>query len=227
MKLINGILRPGQILEVLENGKIKASSPGLFSSQDQNNLPPIIPFFELNGSHANSFSTPQVGDEVWILNMSDNPLQLYWFRKDDHITNNSKIFEEGGSENVEIICNRESGMSWATLYFSDGSGWVLRNDDSKLQIYPDGHIELGMNWPNRTINIDSKAIHLGNSEKEHPAAYGDEVADILIDLCGMMEMAGMLAKVNPYTTHLSAAFNKAKSIKDKIASIMSPHVKID
>jgi hypothetical protein len=118
-------------------------------------------------------------------------------------------------------------MAWATLYFSDGSGWVLRNDDSKLQIFPDGHIEMGMNWPNRTINIDSKAIHIGNSEKEHPAAYGDEVADILTDLCGILEMAGMLAKINPYTSHLSTAFNKASSVKDKISSVMSTHVKID
>jgi hypothetical protein len=227
MKLINGTLRPGQVLEVLENGKIKASAPGLFSSQDQNNLPPIMPFFELSSSHANSFSTPQVGDEVWVLNMSDNPLQLYWFRKDDHITNNSKIFEEGGSENVEIICNRESGMSWATLYFSDGSGWVLRNDDSKLQIYPDGHIELGMNWPNRTINIDSKAIHLGNSEKEHPACYGDETAEVLLKLCGVLEAVGMMAKVNPYTMHLSQPLSSVSKIKNDISGIISSHVKID
>lgn len=227
MKLINGTLRPGQVLEVLENGKIKASAPGLFSKEDQNNLPPIMPFFELVGDHANSFSTPRVNDEVWVLNMSDNPLQLYWFRKDDHITNNSDIFTEGGYENVEIICNRETGMSWATLYFSDGSGWVLRNDDSKLQIFPDGHIELGMNWPNRTINIDSQAIHLGNSAEEHPAAYGDEIASILIKICGLLEAVGMLASINPYTSHLSNTLKGASNIKENIPGIMSSHVKLD
>ena len=56
MKLINGIIRPGEILEVLENGKIKASAPGLFSEEDLENLPPIMPFWELIGSHANTFS---------------------------------------------------------------------------------------------------------------------------------------------------------------------------
>ena len=103
MKLINGILRPGNILEVLDNGKIKASAPGLFSAEDPLELlPPIMPFYELMGSHANSYSTPIVGEECWVLNMQDNPLQLYWFRKDDHIENNKGIFEEGGTENVEI-----------------------------------------------------------------------------------------------------------------------------
>ena len=103
-----------------------------------------------------------------LQHLTDNPLQLYWFRKDPHIDANKEIFEEGGIENVEIFCNRESGLGYATLYFSDGSGWILRNDDSRLQIFPDGHIELGMNWPHRTIKIDSNAISLGDGE--HPAA---------------------------------------------------------
>jgi hypothetical protein len=227
MKLINGVLRPGKVLEVLENGKIKASAPGLFSKQDQDNLPPIMPFFEIMNPHANSFSTPKVNDEVWVLNMTDNPLQLYWFRKDDHVTNNTDLFAESGTENVEIICNRATGMTWATLYFSDGSGWVLKNDDSKLQIHPDGHIEIGMNWPSRTINIDSNAIHLGGSENEHPACYGDEVAKILIKICGILEATGMMAKVNPYTTHLSTVLSGAKNVADDIPGIMSGHIKID
>jgi hypothetical protein len=170
---------------------------------------------------------PRVNDEVWILNMSDNPLQLYWFRKDDHVTNNSNIFAEGGSENVEIICNRETGMSWATLYFSDGSGWVLRNDDSKLQIFPDGHIELGTDWPHRTINIDSNAIHLGGSDDEHPAVYGDELSDILIEMCGVLESLSVYASNSPYTSHLCAALTDVKKIKDDISGIISSHVKLD
>ena len=67
MKLVNGILRPGEILEVLENGKIKASAPGLFTEEDKDLNPPIMPFWELMGGHANTFSTPIVGDEIWLL----------------------------------------------------------------------------------------------------------------------------------------------------------------
>lgn len=225
MKLVNGTLRPGIILEVLEHGKIKASAPGLFSTQDKDLVPPIMPFWELIGSHSNSFSMPIKGDEVWILNMTDNPLQLYWFRKDDHIDANKEIFKEGGTENVEIICNRESGVGYATLYFSDGSGWVLRNDDSRLQIFPDGHIELGMNWPHRNIKIDPKAISLGDGN--HPACYGDETASILLKICGLLQALGEVSKTNPYTACLSSLFGKAKSIQEDIPGIKSIHVKID
>lgn len=233
MKLINGILRPGEILEVLENGKIKASAPGLFSEEDLENLPPIMPFWELIGSHANTFSTPIKGDECWILNLTDNPLQLYWFRKDPHIEHNQDIFEEGGTENVEIICNRESGVGYATLYFSDGSGWILRNDESCLQIFPDGHIELGMSWPHRAIKIDSKAIHLGvkfgdeEAQGTHPACFGDLTADILNDLCSMIHAAGQLAKMSPYTAAIGNILVKAKDIQQQIPGISSTHVKLD
>lgn len=234
MKLINGILRPGEILEVLENGKIKASAPGLFSEEDLENLPPIMPFWELMGSHANTFSTPTKGDECWILNLTDNPLQLYWFRKDPHIEHNKDIFEEGGTENVEIICNRESGVGYAALYFSDGSGWVLRNDDSCLQIFPDGHIELGMSWPHRAIKIDSKAIHLGvkfgdeDAQGTHPACFGDVTAEILMKICGALNAAGQAGMTSPYTmTMAQKLVNVTKEIQDMIPCVTSTHVKLD
>ena len=45
MKLFKGTIRPGKVMEVLENGVIKASSPGLFSfTDDPEKLPPIMPW---------------------------------------------------------------------------------------------------------------------------------------------------------------------------------------
>lgn len=42
MRWMNGEMRPGVVLEVVDNkGRIKASVPGLFSKEDQNCLPPI------------------------------------------------------------------------------------------------------------------------------------------------------------------------------------------
>ena len=55
MRLVNGTIRPGTVLEVLENGLIKASAPGLFSYvDDPKMLPPIMPWFI--GNNSNSFS---------------------------------------------------------------------------------------------------------------------------------------------------------------------------
>ena len=225
MKLVNGILRPGEILEVLENGKIKASAPGLFFEGDKDKNPPIMPFWELIGSHANTFSTPRVGDEIWLLNLTDNPYQLYWFRKDDHVEENKDIFAEAGTANVEILCNREAGLSYASLFFADGTGWVLRNDESRLQIFPDGHIELGMNYPHRTITIEPAAIRFGNGE--HPACFGDTTADILLKICGLLQNAGKAARTTPHTMALAPIFDLAKVIQEDIPGIKSSHIKLD
>lgn len=227
MKLLDGILRPGVVLEVLGNGKIKATAPGLFTFEDKDNNPPIMPFWELIGGPCNSFSTPSIGDEVWILNVVNNPLQLYWFRKDQHIDNNKEIFEETGTSNVEILCNRESGMGYASIYFSDGTGWVIKNDDSRFQIFPDGHIEFGMNWPHRTININTDAIHLGSGDDEHPACYGDETANILLKICGMLRALQIAAQSTPYTMSLVPVLSMVESIQNDIPKIKSSHVKID
>lgn len=225
MKLLNGVLRPGLVLDILDNGQIKASAPGLFSEEDKDLNPPIRPFWELMGNFSNCFSPPKIKEEVWILNLTDNPLQLYWFRKDPTIENNQEIFEEVGSQNVEILCNKESGIGYASLFFSDGTGWILRNDDSRLQIYADGHIELGMDWPHRIIKIDSQAISLGDGE--HPACFGDETAKILLKICGLLQALGKASQTSPYTAALAPLFNQAKQIQEDIPGIKSSHVKLD
>jgi hypothetical protein len=234
MKLINAILRPGEILEVLENGKIKASAPGLFSDSDNPVLlPPIMPFWELMGSHPNIYSTPIVGDEIWVLNLTDNPLQLYWFRKDPHIDNNKDIFLEAGETPVEILCNIESGVGYASLFFSDGTGWVLKNDQSRLQIDANGDVIMTNGFPNRNMIINTNGVYLGvdldnldDTEKTHPVTYADELMEVLNQLCGVLELTAIAAGANPYTMALQMPLNKVANVKKLIPNIESPHVKI-
>lgn len=226
MKLSNATLRPGKITKVLENGKIHAKVPGLFLTDDGTNTPQINPFVEMIGGHANQFSTPVIGEEVWVLNTTDNPRELYWFRKDQHITNNQPLFDESGIENVEILCNRSGTNGWATLYFSDGSGWILRQDQSRLQIYPDGHIDLGMPDAHRTIIIDPEAIKLGGGT-EHFAGYGDVIIKRLEEICDLLVQAATAANTYPETMPLSPVFQKASQIKGTLQEIESPNVKLD
>lgn len=225
MKLSNGVLRPGLVLDVFENGQIKASAPGLFDGYNEDLNPPINPFFDLINNHQNSYSAPRVGDEVWILNFADNPLQLYWFRKDNHFEHNEEIFRETGYANVEILCNLESGLGYASLFFSDGTGWVLRNNDSKLQIYPNGKIEMGMDIPHRSITIDKDSIKLGG--ETHTACYGDAVAEVLLKLCGVLEVAAKAAGTDIHLMPLIPAFQMISEVKSHINGIQSSHVKLD
>lgn len=236
MKLSRGTIRPGTVLEVLENGVIKASAPGLFSFvDDPAKLPPIMPW--QIGGNCNSFSQPKQYDEVWIMNFADNPLQLYWFRKDNiSLCDNLKEPNDDinapaplTEQNVEILCNREVGGEWATIYFSDGSGWVIGKGESIIQINPKGHIMLTTGFPNRCIDINGKNISIGSADvSAHPAAYGDAVTDVLFELCKLLQQTSIAAMGNPYTTAIGTKLMQGlPSITSKIPNIMSTNVTID
>lgn len=225
MKLDKGTIRPGTVLEVLEDGKIKASAPGLFCfNEDPALLPPIHPWFIGNAS--NAFSKLKQYDDVWIMNFSDNPQQLYWFRK-DNIKDNINI--PIGEENVEILCNREVGGDWATIYFSDGSGWVIGNGDSIIQIRADGTIALDTGIPHRCIDINGKSISIGSKgNSAHPAAYGDEVTNILNSILAMLNSVAIKAMANPYTMAIGTELMmKVPKITGKLSKISSSNVTID
>lgn len=225
MKLSHATMRPGQVLQVLEDGSIKAFAAGLFSRQDAvDDLPPILPFFF--GSHANSYSSPLEYDEVWILNFSDNPQQLYWIRKDKMPENNKEIM---GEQNVEIICNRETGSTWAVIYFSDDSGWIIRRDETTVQLRPDGSILLKTPFDHRTVDICEDSISLGSEGKsQSPAVYGDILTQLLEKVQLSFELIRQAASKSPYTTPIAVALTQTPDqIKELIPKITSPHVTLD
>lgn len=236
MKLSDGELRPGTVLEVLSvEGVIKASVPGLFSSADQEVLPPIYPFC-VGGS--NTFSTPNVGDECWVLFFHNNPEQLYWFRKDNFATNNGNR-NKGGSKkiggniqdqtNVEVLSSRESGMGWATIYFSDGTGWIIQNQDAIMQLDPDGNILLSTGAPHGDIEISDEGISLGTKGgSAHPACYGDRVADLFDNIIKTLQAIQNASNANPYTIAIGNAITPLLSQYENDAEyIKSDYVTLD
>ncbi len=223
MKLRQGIIRPGIVVEVLDNNTIRAGAPGLFDRNDKDKLPIILPW--PCGINKNSYSQINELDEVWVVNFSDNPLQLYWFRKDD-VNDNKDIISE---ENVEILCNREAGMGWATIYFSDGSGWVIRNSDSKIQIRPDGSILMDTNIPHRAIDVNMGSISLGSvGGSKSPAVYGDELMEVLVKIQVALNIIKQSANMSPYTKPIAIALKSLPSqIEKLIPKIISPNVTLD
>lgn len=225
MKLSNGTIRPGTVLQVLANGCIKASAPGLFSATDDpNKLPPIMPWFM--GSNANAYSQPKVYDEVWIMNFSDNPQQLYWFRK-DNISNSENI--PTSETNVEIVCNRNVGGEWCSIYFSDGSGWIMGKGESVMQIRNDGTILLSIDQPGRCIDINGKNISIGKEgSSSHPAAYGDKTEEVLLALCNLLNSVAQKAMGNPHTAAIGVELMaKLPTISNKVPNISSQNVTIE
>lgn len=225
MKLLKGTIRPGIVNEVFNNGNIKASAPGLFSFVDEpSKLPPIMPW--QIGSNSNSYTKPNVGDSVWIMNFSDNPLQLYWFRKDNSFECDNINFEES---NVEVICNRDMNGEWATIYLSDGSGWIISKGEAIMQIRPNGSIQLNTGFKHRVIDINTQGISLGSEGKSaHPAAYGDVIVDVFMMLTTMLKQIQLVSTPNPYTTAIGSILSTSLPIlENKITNITSPHVTLD
>lgn len=223
MKLINGIIRPGIVEEVLDNGIIKASAPGLFSyNDDPNCLPSIMPW--QIGSNCNSYSSPKKGDEVWILNFEDNKLQLYWFRKDTKIKKNI----DTSGEHVEILCDRDIDGENASLYFTDGEGWMISKGRSFVQISADGSINISTSDPNKTISINGKGVNLGSTYAEHGAAYGDITENALFALSALLHKVALTAIPNPYTAAIGNALLYGLNDFDQhIGNIESENVFID
>jgi hypothetical protein len=226
MNLSKGTIRPGTVLEVFDDGTIKASAPGLFSFvDDPNKLPPIMPWFI--GSNSNSFSKLKQYDDVWLINFNDNPLQLYWLRK-DNVSDNAENLPMH-EENIEIVCNREVRGEWCSIYFSDGSGWVMSKGDSIIKIRPDGSILLSADMPSRCIDINGKNISIGSEGKSaHPAAYGDKTEAVLMDICILLNKVALSSLSNPYTFNIgNTLLMQLPSITNKISQISSEHVTID
>lgn len=223
MRLLNGILRPGKVSAVLDNGKIKATVPGLFSNTDTDKQPPIYPFCM---GASNTFSSVKIGEEVWVLNFTDNPLQLYWFRKDYSCDYNKDIIK---GANVEVLCNRETAMGTATIYFSDGSGWVVKHGESQMHINKDGDIILDhLGSPHRSVMINDEGIFLGGGSESHPAVYGDNLINILDTIANTLKQIRVAASTSPYTVSISSAINSVpETLDSEIEKITSPHVMID
>lgn len=216
-------MRPGRVIEVLGSGNVKVEAPGLFSAEDQEVLPAVMPFF---GLHANTYSEPKIQDEVWVLNVTDNPLQLFWFRKDDRTGHNDSI---EGEENVEVICNREAGTGYATIYFSDGTGWMFRNGDSYINIEADGSILLNPGIANRIVHLCGDSISLGSEGgSEHSACYGDETQKVLNMIQSCLATIRQAAAANPYTQPIAEALgSQPDRIKSAIPKIISENVTLD
>lgn len=226
MKLMAGTLRPGTVLKVEDGGVIKASAPGLFSAEDDVELlPPIYPSFIGN---SNQYSQPEEYDEVWILQFSDNPLELHWIKKDAQDVNNEEL-GLGEETDVEILCNRKSGMGIAAVYFSNGTGWVMTKDNSKIQINHDGDIILSTGLPHGTLAVTGSGISLGTEGKsKYSAVLGEPLVDCLNEFLSALAKIGKTASANPYTAPIGALLlSLPAQLAQSVNSVLSSNVTLD
>ena len=232
MKWINGIMRPGVVLEKLDNkGSIKASAPGLFNKEDQDKLPPVRPW---PSTGSNNFSSPNIGDEVWVVNFTDNPEELFWMRKDNYEKNNGSRNQTGDKNiqdqsNVEVLFSRESDTGWSTIMYSDESGMVLQNNDSAIKMDQEGSISISNDQPSTSISVSDSGISLGTpGGSAHPAPHGDSVAELFDKIIGTLKTISVAAKGSPYTMAIAEAIDASVALyEDDSQYINSDYVTLD
>ena len=158
MRFVACELRPGTVVSVEDRyGTIKATSPGLFSVEDDPELlPPITPFVQIN---ENGFSSVKVDDPVWILYDKSNSQFLQYIRIVQLSPDIRDLLESENSDNIEILFSRDTDNGLYQIFFSDGTGIKFLRDESYILITPNGDIEISKNDEmNRCISIsaDSK-----------------------------------------------------------------------
>lgn len=227
MELNKGHIRPGRVLQVVDNkGVIKASCCGLFSDQDDpEKLPPVYQF-SLGG--ANNFYTPHIDEEIWLMFFDDNPLELFYIRKENTSENLNSVLENNYEE-CEVLVSKELTKGFIQLYFTDGEGWIIRNFDSVIQMRADGSILLDTGSSHRAIDINEDNISIGSIEKSaHTAAYGDEVVNtfnkVVSILNTMITTCAQLPEIAILGTNIKSGIPQLEAAIDKIES---QHVTID
>ena len=227
MVLSQAHIRPGLVREIVdENGVVKVSCCGLFSDQDDPELLPPVYQFPLGG--ANNFSSPKVDDEVWVLFFDDNPMELFYIRKDKFPEHLQEILGSDYKE-CEVIASRELSSGMIQIYFTDGEGWIIRNLDSVINMRADGSILLDTGSAHRKIDICDNSISLGSEGgSAHPAAYGDEVVSSLNILNNMLNAISAASKATPFTMGISLAIEALRPMfEQSIEKIESQHVTLD
>lgn len=227
MELSQGHIRPGNILQVVDNqGVIKASCCGLFSEVDSvDKLPPI---YQFSFGSANNFYTPRVGEEIWVLFFDDNPLELFYIRKENISENLNEILKTKHEE-CEVLMSKELSAGFVQFYFTDGEGWILRNLDSVIQMRADGSILLDTGSAHRKIDINDNSISIGSiGNSAHTAAYGDEVVtafrNVVSILNTMVTTCALLPEIAILGTNIKTGIS---ALESQIEKIESQHVTLD
>lgn len=218
MNLASCKLRPGQILEVLENGRVRVEAAGLFSAEDGQKLPIIEPF--VMGGNSNSFSSPKIYDWVWVLNNEDNPQQLYWLKKEDSAEANKSFADD---TDVEIICNREVPGGNASLSYGGNGGWNISTPSGSINITPEGYINLTAG--DFSVEVNENGVNLGG--KDHPAVYGDKLIEVLSKINETLNMIKTAAATNQFTKIIELAIGSSPDdVREMIPNITSDNVNL-
>lgn len=155
MEFLNCTIRPGKVKEIVnKNGVIKATADGLFKEDTAADLlPPIYPIF-----NSSTFYNVEVGDIIWIIDNKSNDQLLFYIIINDPEKN--KLIEEDYKQMCVLLCRDFGEEKTVQLYFSDGTGWMMRSEESFININKDGDIIIDSGKEERKIILNSDGVHI-------------------------------------------------------------------
>lgn len=214
MDLGRADLRPAKVLQVVDRiGTVKVSAPGIFTDQDDPELlPPVYPLFSLG---SNTFSSPNVGDSVWLLSLRDNSQELFYFRMIDPNTYTKNLGNINSDADIECVVRKENDNGWGELYLDTGEGWVIANGDCKAVIDNSGN-----------VNLIGSAVKLGSGNANDPACKYNELQNAMNTLCRILSGIGSgLTQVAPQVNALIAP--QIQILQSQVKKIKSEKVYIE
>lgn len=214
MELSQVSMRPAKVLKVVDQyGTIKVSAPGVFTDADDPDLmPPVYPLFSVS---SNTFSTPVVGDNIWLLTVRGNAEELFYLRMVDHPHYNQDVSTINKEDEIECLLRKDTDNGWGELYFSTGEGWIVANGTCKAVIDNKGN-----------INLIGSSINLGSASAKDPACKFNELKQTLNLICSAFSsLSSSLANVAPQAK--AAVDAVLPSIQESISRIKSEKVYIE
>lgn len=181
------------------SGIIKCRILGLYNTEsigsiDDEDLPNVYP---LHSPNLNSFSTPKVDEEVYVILDRGNKYTPFWFAK-------SKLSDllldklAGDYEGFKSITIDEDED--LEIYYSRGEGIIIKQAQAVIKLFKD---EIKLETPDRKLHIKDGQISIGSLDKAaEPATLGDKNVNALTDLA--TEIGNLATALNVYTTSQTA-----------------------
>lgn len=168
MELDQVFVKIGTVKQILPDGFIKARVEGSFDDEDLSKLPPIR-FSPFTGT--GSFSTPYVGERVWVIGDHSDPLALFWLPINEvsypqNMPNTTPEHQEMMlKENCSVLIKKpRAGGLYDATYYIDDDGCHVQDGETSVTISNTNGVIIKAR--NITIGDENSVIKIGSGKDQ-------------------------------------------------------------
>ena len=213
---------PGVITDVDDPeklGRIKCAAVGLFDERtmDKDVLPWCMP---ISMGRYQMFSAPEVGRKVWIIDNKDNENEFWYFPMFDYIDITENLVKEKYDNDLDLLVSRKTSSGNAQLYYTSTDGFVIKYDEWKISLGPEGNISI--HGQNGDIDIKGGHVYLGRNAESggfEPAVKAKQLQNVFQQFQNIFSELQQAAAAGPWdNTTLAPYFQKLANECAKVSS---------